>query len=378
MAKAPEILFDCDEQSLSYFEKKFQGIDEQGVKGITLLVASQYPHSAEEMNSFLKKIPVPISGGVFPEVIHNSQYYSDAIIALLWFDDISIHTFEGVSQSNSSLYQYQATISDNAGNTTSLVFSSAKTRESEATLDALYYRNGQITQYAGAGSAYCGGCNDPSLISNNGLIADAIQIVCLPFEQVTRVRHGWSVLSGPHLVTESDKNRVKTLDYQPIKPYFESLIRESMAIDMLGLSLEKMLEQHPVGIQPYDEDMVVRDILRYNSETLEFEFIGDIPEYSNIYILSGEKESLLNYVKENAEQLNASASNEISLSMIFSCIGRRKHMGETSDEELNILCSHMGNTDRVIGASTLGEIASNETGLARLHSMSLVVTNLCL
>lgn len=377
MNKAPEILFDCDEQSLSLFEKKLQGIKQRGVKSITFLVAGQYPHTNEEMDGFLKNMPVPVSGGIFPEVIHDSHYYSNAIIALLWFDDVSIHTFERVSESSSSLYQYHPSLSESAKQATSLVFSSVKTREAEATLDALYYRNGQITQYAGAGSAYSAGCFEPSIISNKGLVDDAIQIICLPYEQITRVGHGWSVLSGPHLVTESDKNRVMTLDYQPIKEYFESIVCQSLGGDISELTLDKMLEQHPVGIQTYDEDMVVRDILRYDSETTEFEFIGDIPEYSNIYILSGEKENLLDYVKENAEHLNAAENTETSLSIIFSCIGRRHHMGEKSDEELGILFSHMGYSDRIVGASSLGEIASNETGLARLHSMSLVVTKLC-
>ncbi len=78
-------------------------------------------------------------------------------------------------------------------------------------------------------------------------------------------------------------------------------------------------------------------------------FIGDIPKFSNIYVLSGEPETLL------------------------SCIGRRFHMGAKSNAELKTR-SKSGNT--VIGTSSLGEITSNNAGLARLHSRSLVVSSL--
>lgn len=380
MNESPEIIFDCDGQSLASVERKLEGIVAKGVKSVTLLVAAKFPHTSEEMNRFLTRIPVDVSGGVFPEVIYNSQYYDNALIAVLWFDDLSIETFEEVSKSDSSLYDHRLNFPVTNDKTSSLVFSNAMTREAEATLDALYYRNGQVTQYAGAGSAYCGECADASVITNHGLVADAIQIVRLPYPQETQVGHGWSVLSGPHLVTSADKNRIKTLDYQAIKPYFESIInqcRGSTDAEADESTLQKMLQEHPVGIQPYDEDMIVRDILRYDDETEEFEFIGDIPEFSNIYILTGQQDSLLQYVKDNVWNIHTCDARQSNLSLIFSCIGRRYHMGDKSNEELKLLFNHLGNTDRVIGASTLGEIASNETGLARLHSMSLVVTNLC-
>jgi len=377
MNQAPEILFDCDSQSLASFEHQLKDIEQIGVKSVTLLVAAQYPHTYDEMNGFLQRMPVTVSGGIFPEVIYHSKYYNNAIIAVLWFDDLSVETFEEVSASGSSLYKGDLALPDTNQRTSSLVFSNAKTRAAEATLDALYYRNGQITQYAGAGSAYSEECSDPSVITNHGLVTDAIQIVRLPYVQQTRVGHGWSVLSGPHLVTDAEKNRIKTLDYQPIASYFEGIILDTMDDAESCYSLQKMLKAHPIGIHPYDEDMIVRDILKYDDKTDEFEFIGDIPEFSNIFILKGEQDSLLKYVKDSDWEFNPDTESPHSLTVIFSCIGRRVHMSDKSNEELNILSDRIGHTDRIIGVSSLGEIASNETGLARLHSMSLVVTNLC-
>lgn len=105
-------------------------------------------------------------------------------------------------------------------------------------------------------------------------------------------------------------------------------------------------------------------------------FIGDIPEFSNIYVLSGEPKTLLSYVENNLSHFDSEDSAQSSLSFIFSWIGRRFHMGAKSDDELKTLSKSLKSGNTVIGTSSLGEIASNNAGLARLHSMSLVESSL--
>lgn len=376
MNKSLEIVFDCQEQSLTFLEAQLQQAIQQGAQGVSILLASNYPHTEEALNGCLKRLSVPVSGAVFPELIYGNQYYDTAAIALLWFHEIKIHTFLGVSNLDSELYQRQTPIDGRAEHMTSLVFSNTKTRAAEAALDALYFRNGQGSHYAGAGAGYSESSRRPSIITNDGLVSDAMQITRLPYTQATRVGHGWSILSGPHLVTESEENRVATLDYQAIKPYFQQIIQTHYSKDLSALSFEEMMSLFPVGIQPYDEDMIVRDLLAY--EAGEIQFIGDIPEFSNIYILTGEPESLLKYVEQHSAQFEANAQTDPSLSIIFSCVGRRRHMGNKSDQELNLLATSLQKSQQLIGVSSLGEIASNNVGLARLHSMSLVVSSLSL
>ncbi len=105
-------------------------------------------------------------------------------------------------------------------------------------------------------------------------------------------------------------------------------------------------------------------------------FIGDIPKFSNIYVLSGEPITLLSYVENNLGYFDSEDSAQSSLSFIFSCIGRRFYMGAKSDDELKTLSKSLKSGNTVIGTSSLGEITSNNAGLARLHSMSLVESSL--
>ena len=374
MNKPPLVLFDCEAHSLSYFEEHLQNLDDQGVKGITFLIAEDYLHSPDTLTPFLKQMTVPVSGGLFTEIIYDGKYFTDGMIAILWFCEAHVSTFLDASNVNSALYQRQAPILEDETHKTSLVFTNTKTRAAEAALDALYYRSGQSSKYAGTGTGTLSALDAPSIFTNDGLVADAVQIVSFPYEQKTLVGHGWSILSGPHLVTESEENRVKTLDYQAIKPYYESLIKNSIGDKANDLTFEQMMEIYPIGIQPYDETMQVRAIYSYTDDCMQF--FGDIPDFSSVYILSGERESLLSFVKNSSDKFEAIASEKPDLSIIFSCSGRRGHMAEKSDEELTLLVNSLGESRQVIGVRSIGEIASNSTGLACFHSMSLVVANL--
>jgi hypothetical protein len=296
------------------------------------------------------------------------------MIAILWFNETKVQTFTNASDLDSSLYHQQGPIFDNTLDTTSLVFSSTKTRAAEAALDALYYRTGQSIQYSGGGSTYALGDESPSIATNNGLVADALQVTFFPYKQQSIVGHGWSVLSGPHLVTESEENKIKTLDYQAIKTYYESLIRNSLGDEVKDLTFEQMMKKFPIGIQPYDETMIIRAVMSYVDGQMQF--VGDIPEFSSVYILSGDQESLLSFMEEGADRFKEAASEKPDLSIVISCIGRRKHMAESSGKELTILSNNLANSKEVIGCTSEGEIASNSTGLACLHSMTMVVANI--
>jgi hypothetical protein len=181
------------------------------------------------------------------------------------------------------------------------------------------------------------------------------------------------VLSGPHLVTESDGNHVKSLDYRPIKPYFEQLIKDNHAEDLSELPFDQLISRFPMGIKPYDEDVLVRDALGYKQGGIQY--IGDIPVYSKVYLLSGTPEVLLSFVTGNPEYFEPNAESS-TLSLIFSCVGRRSHMGEHSNTELKNLSPMLNSKNTIIGTSSVGEVAVNKSGLPCLHNMSLVVSRL--
>ena len=350
MYSPPKVFFDREQQSLDYIKAMLDSEVQQGVLGVTFLLGKHYQHTQDSLDVFLKSLIIPVSGAIFPEVIYDNKYYDDAVIAVLWYETPDIKTFRNISQDDSALNKHQ---SDNAAapaSKTSLVFMDTTTRTSEAALDALYYRNGNNYQHAGAGAGFADGTNRACILCKDGVVSDSLQVTCLAFTQKNYVGHGWSVLSGPHLVTTAEENRVISLDYQPIESYIRERIQEKYADDLSHIEFQKLVSRFPIGIQLYDEDMLVRDPLKFEDGALHF--IGDIPEFSNVYVLSGEPETLLSYVENNLSHFESADADQSSLSFIFSCISRRFHMGAKSDAELEILSQSLNSSNTIIGTSS--------------------------
>ena len=370
MNKAPQIVFDNEHHDLGWLASEIKLANPLGV---TILMGKCYPHTREAIDAFLGSLERPVSGGIFPEVIYGDTYYADGVIVLLWFDRPEIRTFKNISDPQSELHQNPDELIHDSSRVSCLMVMDMMSGAPEAALDALYYSNGNDFTYAGTGAGYAESQTKPCVFCEDGVIADALQVICLPYAQKTTVGHGWDVLSGPHLVTESERNLVKSLDYRPIKPYFEQIIKDNHSEDLSGLDFQKLISCFPMGVKPYDEDVLVRDALGYEGDAVRY--IGDIPVYSKVYILSGTPDHLLNFVADNPDYF-VSDDEETTLSIIFSCVGRRFHMGAHSDIELKTLSPRLKSQNVVIGTSSVGEIAVNDSGLPCLHNMSLVVSGL--
>lgn len=370
MNKAPQIVFDNEHHDLGRLAGEIKLANPLGV---TIFMGKRYPHTKPTIDAFLLSLEMPVSGGIFPEVIYGDSYYGDGVIVLLWFDKPEIRTFKNISDPQSELHQHPSALEHDPSRVSCLMIMDMVSGAPEAALDALYYSNGTDLTYAGTGAGYANGGNAPCVFCEEGLIADALQTICLPYAQKTYVGHGWEVLSGPHLVTESEGSHVKSLDYRPIKPHFEQMVKENHPEDVSDLSFDQLISRFPMGIKPYDEDILVRDAMGYLDGAIRY--IGDIPVYSKVYLLSGTPDSLLGFVKDNPESFEPNAE-ESTLSLIFSCVGRRFHMGEHSNTELKSLSPMLKSKNIIVGTSSVGEIAVNKSGLPCLHNMSLVVSRL--
>ena len=363
------------EQVVSLIEESIS----DGAKGVTLFLACKYICKYEILDKYLQTVNIPISGAVFPEVIFGDKYYQDAVIVIVWKTEMEVETFNNISDSSSELYQQSSTTEDEYHNEdiACLVFVDSKTKSAEEALDALYYRSENDYQYAGAGAGCSFDEQHPCIISNDGMLEDALQTIKLPLYQENTVSYGWTVLSGPHLVTSSVKNKISSLDYLPIEEQYHKFIQKSVSEDISNLSIKDLIAKYPIGIYHYDEDMIVRDPFEFREGAIEF--FGDIPEFSNIYILTAKPQQLIEEAQLSFNSFNNSMTKcENSITLLFSCLGRRNFMGANSNVELSKAVDELNTKHTVIGSSSFGEIATNEAGLLRLHTMSLVVSSMYL
>ncbi|GAA0396458.1 hypothetical protein GCM10009133_01930 [Cocleimonas flava] len=368
------VSFDNQIRTTEHISNLINNAMESGAKGVTLIIAADYMPEMDSLSAYLKTIDITVSGAIFPEIIHDDSYYNDGAVVIAWNHPIQVKTFLEISNTQSELYTESNSDSKPPDVEGCLIFIDAKAKCLEEALDALYYRNEFDYRFAGGGAGYLKDNKRPCIFTNDGILEDALQTINLPFYQDNKICHGWSALSGPHLVTEASGYRLKALDYLPIKEQYRKFIQDNVEEDISDKSIEELLGQHPIGIKYYDEELIVRDAFRYSDGAIEF--MGDIPEFSNIYILAGEPKSLLNYVDQNLNNLIIENKPDHNLSLIFSCVGRRAHMGSVSDTELSRISNALKPTESIIGTASLGELVTNEAGLLRLHNMSLVVSRM--
>lgn len=368
-----KIHFNNAKDDITYMSDFLSEANRSQTTGLTILLAENYLSDFSTFISLITNLNIPISGGVFPEIIYKNQYYSEGMVIIEWFSEIKVKTFTKISDKNSDLYQPETSDEEEVNKDRGcLVFVDHSTNSAEAALDALYYRSENDYQYAGAGA---GGLNKkeiPSIICNQGFIKDALQTVRLPMQQKNHACYGWSAISGPHLVTSSQKNQVSALDYKPIREQYPKYIQENVKEDISHLSMQDLVNNYPIGIHHYGEDMIVRDAKEFKNNVLEC--FGEIPEYSNIYILAAKPEELIEDVKENIIHFETSQRKDDTLSILFSCIGRRIYMDVQSNTELDTMVNGINSKESMIGTSSWGEIASNPAGIVRLHTMSLVIS----
>ena len=324
------------------------------------------------LSDYLKTLDISVSGAIFPEIIYDDSYYSDAALVVATYYPIQVKNFLNISNKKSELYSQSNSDINPPDIEACLIFVDAKAKSLEDALDALCYRNEFDYKYAGGGAGYLKGNKEPCIFTNNGIVEDALQTISLPFNQDNQLCHGWTPLSGPHIATQASGNRLIALDYLPIKEQYRKFIQDKVSEDISDKSIEELLSQYPIGIKHYGEEVIVRDPYRYHDDAIEF--MGDIPEFSNIYILSGEPESLLDYVDQNLNKSIIETKTNSNLSLIFSCVGGRSHMRSVSDIELYRVSKALKPTQAIIGTASLGELVTNEAGLLHLHNMSLVVT----
>jgi len=368
------VSFDNQIRTTEHISSLINDAIKSGAQGVTLIVGADYMPEMNSLNTYLKTVNISVSGAIFPEIIHDDTYYNDGAVVVAWNNPIQVKTFFDISDNKSELYTKANSDKKPPDVEGGLIFVDAKAKCLEDALDALYFRNEFDYKYAGGGAGYLKNNTKPCIFTNEGIVEDALQTVNLPLQQDNKLSHGWSALSGPHLVTQASGNRLMALDYLPIQEQYRKFIQDALDEDISDKTIEELLAHYPIGIKHYGEEIIVRDLYRYFDGAIEF--MGNIPEFSNVYILSGEPEELLNHIKQDLKNITSETVPDNNLSFIFSCVGRRSHMGSVSNTELSLISNALKPTKSIIGTASLGELVTNDAGLLRLYNMSLVISRL--
>jgi len=186
---------------------------------------------------------------------------------------------------------------------------------------------------------------------------------------------GWDVFGPRRKVTKSDGPVVLELDGEPPVDLYTRYLGEEEAAAMPGSGLAFPLRIHD---EAEPERQIVRSVFAVDRDAGTLTFAADIPEGCTAQLMRANFDSLAAGAGEAGRQARNALADEVvgdKLAILVSCTGRRKVMGQRTQDELDAVAAELGDDVTRIGFYSYGEIAPPAaTGRCELHNQTMTVT----
>lgn len=181
---------------------------------------------------------------------------------------------------------------------------------------------------------------------------------------------GWDAVGPERLITRSSGNILFDLDDLPALDLYKKYLGPEAA-NLPASALLCPLRIHPVG-KP--ETSLVRTVIGMDEERKAMIFAGTIPEGYVSQIMLGHFDHLIAGAGQAAEK---AAFPEAQLAILVSCIGRKLLMGQQIADEVDAVRDVLGQSCRLTGFYSYGEIAPLEnSSFCDLHNQTMTITTI--
>lgn len=183
---------------------------------------------------------------------------------------------------------------------------------------------------------------------------------------------GWDPFGPERKVTKSKGNVLYELDGKPALDLYKQYLGED-ADRLPGSAL-----LFPLSIRPdqHSEHHMVRTIVGVDEKEKTMVFAGDMPEGYVAQLMRGNFDNLVEGAAKAAGLANMKApSNDNSLAILVSCIGRKLLLGQSISDETEAVAEVFNHSIPTIGFYSYGEICHQQfTGKCGLHNQTMTVT----
>jgi hypothetical protein len=363
--------------SIAELEYGLQLAQASNAKSLLILACNDNNFTEQQINPLITRCNLPIFGGIYPKLIFKKQLMQQGCIIIGFKEAFEVSlitqlstlaTDEKLEQAIEAmlLNQSRLTINDNF-----LIFYDALSYNIEPFIDCLFGCLEHHINIIGGGAGSLDFIQKACVFTNEGLLTDVIQLVSLQSKLVIGATHGWETLQGPFLVSEAQKQTVKSLNYSPAFHTYKEAIENASHHKINDDNFFDIAKHFPLGIEDINNQLVVRDPILTHDGYIQC--VGNVPVNSMVYLLKGSLDSLLAAAKQAA----ISATNDIddkgfSATMVFDCISRVLYMEDSFSQELDLIAEQCFEQS-LFGVLSLGEIANNRSGAIKLLNKSTVV-----
>ena len=341
-----------------------------GAKALFILACDENGLDPEQATPFLRSLTVPVFGGVFPTILHQHRHYDRGFIVVGMNQAVDLAVFENVSDLDPYSIDPVALPQEILGAPSLLVLVDGLASTIDLVIGGIYDQVGPRPTVLGGGAGSLSFQKRPCIFTNQGMLVDALQVVGLPEPLRTCVRHGWEKLAGPFLVTESEANVIRSLNYRPAFEVYREQVQPHTEASFDDTDFFEIAKTFPFGLEKLDEALLVRDPIIADGETLVC--VGNVPENAMVYILRGNDSALTAAAGDAASGAAPSKQSEGDV-VVFDCISRKLFLAEGFANELDAICAPFAAGTHLVGALSLGEIANSAGGSIQFHNKTVVV-----
>lgn len=317
-------------------------------------------------------------GGVFPGIISNQNYSSNAI----YYTTIPVLqkplVVEEISNGDFVIPDFRDLISRNQDiHPTIFILVDGLSSNNELFLRNLFDIHGKSVNYIGGGAGSLSFKQKPCIFDSQGFYSDAVLIIPINIETKLRVTHGWDNLHGPLVATKTEKNIIKELNWEIAFNVYQTIINADLK-NGEKITKENFFDYskaYPFGIHKEGYEKIVRDPIAIDEEG-GLICVGEVPENAVLYILKGHNKRLIKAVEmATIESLQGTSPGGKKVLMI-DCISRSIFLEDQFSHELGVVNQILkeNNADNeVYGFLSLGEISSYGDGYLEFFNKTCVI-----
>jgi hypothetical protein len=355
------------------FEKSITQFDSDSeIDSILIFISDKNNIPAEKLNELLLSMKKKVWGGVFPQLIYNKQNYEEAFLLVGCEEKTDVHIVKNLSSPETDFDEIlDHKIESSEDFNTLFVFVDGFAKRISALIDGLFNTFGLEKNVIGGGAGSLSMEQQPCIISNEGLLMDAAIFAFLKSHSGIGVSHGWEKLSGPYRVTESDRNEIISLDWEPAFTVYKKMVELDGKLKFENDNFFDVAKCYPFGIKKIDAEDIVRDPIS-NNETGSLICVGEVPVNSYVDLLTGDLNSLIKSaeIAYKRAMINFNGDHEPRAVFVIDCISRVLFLNEKIKDEL----AKASNYDLPqFGVLSLGEVANNNKDYLEFYNKTIVV-----
>lgn len=366
--------FQIDETgTLNGFQAAIEAVDAyDDVQALGVLSCDNNALSPQDMSDIVSRVEKPIFGGLFPALVHGKRMLEKGTIVIGLPFEVQVNAIDGLSDPHKDFDALMEDLLPSVDDCPTLcVFVDGFSKRIGDFIEGLFNTSGLEINYIGGGAGSLSMQSKPCLFTNKGVLQDSAVIAGLSRHSGIGVSHGWKSIQGPFKVTESDLNRIISLEWQPAFDVYQQIVSAHSGKSLDGDNFYDLASAYPFGITKLMAERVVRDPILVDEQGALVCTV-EVPEGSFVDVLHGDHASLveaagiaLTQAKEDFGSMDYAG-----LTLLVDCISRALFLDEGFEEELRVVHDeHIP----MVGVCSLGEIANSGLDYLEFYNKTCVV-----